>query len=44
MDDSVGEQIYIGVSDSIWSCPGYEYIDDQTPIPSGNNRCTVLWP
>ncbi len=44
MDDSVGEQIYIGISDSIWNCPGYEYIDDQTAIPRGSNRCRVIRP
>ena len=44
MDDSVGEQIYIGISDSIWSCPGYEYIDDQTAIPKGSDRCKVVRP
>jgi hypothetical protein len=42
MDDSVGEQIYIGISDSIWNCPGYEYVDDQTAVASGSNRCRVL--
>jgi hypothetical protein len=44
MDDTVGEQIYIGVSDSIWNCPGYEYIDDQTAVPSGSDRCRVVRP
>jgi hypothetical protein len=44
MDDSVGEQIYLGLAGSIWSCPGYEYIDDQTAIPKGHDRCRVIRP
>lgn len=44
MDDSVGEQIYIGVADSIWNCPGYEYIDEQSAIPRGSARCRVVRP
>ena len=44
MDDSVGQQIYIGISDSIWNCPGYEYVDGESGIPKGNNRCAVVRP
>lgn len=44
MDDSVGQQIYIGISDGIWNCPGYEYVDDQTAIPTRNDRCKVVRP
>jgi hypothetical protein len=44
MDDSVGEQIYFGLAGSIWSCPGYEYIDEETAVPTGANRCTVVRP
>ncbi len=44
MDDSVGEQIYIGVADAIWNCPGYEYIDDQSAVPRGSDRCRVVRP
>jgi hypothetical protein len=41
MDDSVGQQIYLGLAGSIWSCPGYEYSTGDTPIPQGSNRCRV---
>lgn len=44
MDDIVGEQIYLGLAGGVWSCPGYEYIDDQTAIPSGHDRCRVIRP
>ncbi len=44
MDDSVGEQIYLGLAGSIWSCPGYEYIDAETAIPKGHDRCRVIRP
>jgi len=42
MDDSVGQQVYFGLAGSIWNCPGYEYIDDQTPMPQGNDRCRIV--
>jgi hypothetical protein len=44
MDDSVGEQIYLGLAGSIWSCPGYEYVDGATAIPVGHDRCRVIRP
>ena len=36
-------------STSVWqeasgSCPGYEYIDDETAIPTGHDRCRVIRP
>lgn len=44
MDDSVGEQIYLGLAGGVWNCPGYEYVDDQTAIPKGHDRCRVVRP
>jgi hypothetical protein len=44
MDDSVGEQIYLGLAGSVWNCPGYEYIDTETAIPRGHDRCRVIRP
>ena len=44
MDDSVGEQIYLGLDGSVWNCPGYEYINGETPIPRGHDRCRVIRP
>lgn len=42
-DDSRGEQLYLGLADSIWSCPGYEDVFDE-PVPSGANTCRVIRP
>ena len=46
MEDSVGQQIYIGVSDSdsVWNCPGYEPVDDQTAIPKGSDAARSWGP
>jgi hypothetical protein len=44
MDDSVGEQLYLGLAGSIWNCPGYEYVDPETAIPHGHDRCRVIRP
>lgn len=44
MDDSVGQQVYIGISDSIWNCPGYEYANGESAIPRGSDRCRVVRP
>jgi hypothetical protein len=44
MDDSVGEQIYLGLAGSVWNCPGYEFIDAETAIPRGHDRCRVIRP
>jgi hypothetical protein len=44
MDDSVGEQIYLGLAGGVWNCPGYEYIDEETAIPKGHDRCRVIRP
>lgn len=44
MDDQVGEQIYLGLAGSVWSCPGYEYVNDETAIPTGHDRCRVIRP
>lgn len=44
MDDQVGQQIFFGVAGSIWNCPGYEYIDEETPVPRGNDVCRVIRP
>jgi len=44
MDDNVGEQIYLGLAGSIWNCPGYEYVDADTAIPQGHDRCRVIRP
>ena len=44
MDDSVGEQVYLGLAGALWNCPGYEYVDGQTPIPQGSHRCLVVRP
>ena len=44
MDDSVGEQIYLGLAGSVWSCPGYEYVGGETAIPKGHDRCLVIRP
>lgn len=44
MDDSVGEQIYLGLAGSVWSCPGYEYVGGETAIPKGHDRCLVVRP
>jgi hypothetical protein len=44
MDDSVGEQIYLGLAGSVWNCPGYEYVDGETAIPKGHDRCRVIRP
>lgn len=43
-DDSVGAQIFIGIQDSIWICGGYEYVFDDTPVPSNADRCIVVRP
>jgi hypothetical protein len=44
MDDTVGEQIYLGLAGGIWNCPGYEYVDEETAIPKGHDRCRVIRP
>ena len=44
MDDSVGQQIYLGLAGSVWNCPGYEYISGETAIPKGHDRCRVIRP
>jgi hypothetical protein len=44
MDDNVGQQIYIGLAGGIWNCPGYEYVDAETPVPQGRDRCRVIRP
>ena len=44
MDDSIGEQIYLGLAGSVWSCPGYEYIGGETAIPTGHDQCRVIRP
>lgn len=44
MDDSVGQQVYLGLAGSVWNCPGYEYVNDETAIPKGNDRCRVIRP
>jgi hypothetical protein len=44
LDDSVGQQIYLGLAGSIWNCPGYEYVDDESAIPKGHDRCRVIRP
>lgn len=44
LDDSVGEQIYLGLAGSIWNCPGYEYVGVETAIPQGHDRCRVIRP
>jgi hypothetical protein len=44
LDDSVGQQIYLGFAGSIWNCPGYEYVDDESAIPKGHDRCRVIRP
>ena len=44
MDDSVGQQIYLGLAGSVWNCPGYEYVDGETAIPKGHDRCRVIRP
>lgn len=42
MDDSVGEQVYLGLAGSVWNCPGYEYISAKTPVAKGSDRCLVV--
>jgi hypothetical protein len=44
MDDSVGQQIYLGLAGSVWSCPGYEYVNGESAIPKGHDRCRVIRP
>ena len=44
MDDNIGQQIYLGLAGSVWNCPGYEYIDAETAIPRGHDRCRVIRP
>jgi hypothetical protein len=44
LDDSVGEQIYLGLAGSVWNCPGYEYISGESAIPRGHDRCRVIRP
>lgn len=44
MDDSVGEQIYLGLAGSVWNCPGYEYVNGKSAIPKGHDRCRVIRP
>ena len=44
MDDSVGEQIYLGLAGSVWNCPGYEYVNGESAIPRGHDRCRVVRP
>ncbi len=44
LDDSVGEQIYLGLAGGVWNCPGYEYVDEETAIPKGHDRCRVIRP
>lgn len=44
MDDSVGEQIYLGLAGGVWNCPGYEYITGETATPKGHDRCRVIRP
>lgn len=44
MDDQVGQQIFLGLAGSIWNCPGYEYVNEETPVPRGNDRCRVVRP
>lgn len=44
MDDQVGQQIVLGLAGGIWNCPGYEYVNGETPVPRGSDRCRVLRP
>lgn len=44
MDDQVGEQVFLGVAGGIWSCPGYEYVSEETPVPQGHDQCRVIRP
>jgi hypothetical protein len=41
-DDQVGAQIFIGIQDSIWTCPGYEHVFANEPVPPGADRCRVV--
>lgn len=43
-DDSVGEQVFIGVADSVWICPGYERVQAADPRPAGYDACLVVRP
>ncbi|MBI1352247.1 MAG: hypothetical protein GC156_14165 [Actinomycetales bacterium] len=43
-DDRVGEQVFIGVADSVWICPGYEHVQDGDPVPVGADTCLVVRP
>ena len=42
MDDQVGQQIFLGLAGSIWNCPGYEYVNAETPVPRGSDQCRVV--
>jgi hypothetical protein len=44
MDDQVGQQIFLGLAGGIWNCPGYEYVNGETPVPRGSDRCRALRP
>ena len=33
-----------GLAGGVWNCPGYEYVDAETAIPKGHDRCRVIRP
>lgn len=44
LDDSVGQQIYLGLAGSTWKCPGDGYVNAETAIPKAHGRCRVICP